>query len=406
MSPPMRTSKRKEASKLSSTNIQQCFNSSKKLKKSPALSTSSVKALPKTLLQLPLGVLERLQIFLDVSSLEKLGATCSYLHQLISGRNITTLDFPFSPTFVSELRRELVLEKKPLLRLRNVKYTEGVPKDGINDYIISSQMALLSLDSLRELYLLPNAAVNWAGQHSLVTSHVNFYDKMLRYIFDHGNLGLITRLDILVDQHCKIACCINELPSLLHLGLTIGNLKPISSTVFKDFLRRLEEVVKSCRAPSLSVSVLDESRKKTIKVFANRFVKKLSFRLPCNFNLHLAMPALEEVVLEHQEPTCTFFKSSSTDRNLHRPGLCGVSLASCFRNCPNIKTFSGVHIGHLSQDQTFSKWSNKMKKPFHSDYLARGGQLDLKTWSRARGGRWFRRQEALPACIGYERDDF
>ena len=126
MSPSLRTSKRKEAFKLSSTDIRQCFNSSKKLKKSPALSTSSYKALPKTLLELPLGVLERLQIFLDVSSLEKLGATCSFLHQLISGRNITTLDFPFSPTFVSELRRELVLEKKPLLRLRSVKETEGV----------------------------------------------------------------------------------------------------------------------------------------------------------------------------------------------------------------------------------------------------------------------------------------
>ena len=160
MSPINRTSRRKEASKLSSTNIHQCFNSTKKLKKSPTFSTNSNKALPKTLLQLPLGVLERLQIFLDVTSLEKLGATCSFLHQLISGRNITTLDFPFSPSFVSELRRELVLEKKPLLRLRNVKDTKGLPNVDINQYLISSQLALLSLDSLRELYFLPDAVVN------------------------------------------------------------------------------------------------------------------------------------------------------------------------------------------------------------------------------------------------------
>ena len=107
--------------------------------------------MPKTLLELPLSVLERLLIFLDVSSLEKLSTTCSFLHQLISGMNITTLDFPFSPTFVSELQRELVLEKKPILRLRNVKNSKGVPNDKINDYLISSQLALLSLDSLREL---------------------------------------------------------------------------------------------------------------------------------------------------------------------------------------------------------------------------------------------------------------
>ena len=75
-------------------------------------------------------------------------------------------------------------------------------------------------------------------------------------------------------------------------------------------------------------------------------------------------------------------------------------------NCPNIETFAGVTIGHISQDQTFSKWSNKVKKPFHCDYQARGGQQDLKTWCRARGGRWFCRQEVLPAKTGVDREDF
>lgn len=97
------------------------------------------------------------------------------------------------------------------------------------------------------------------------------------------------------------------------------------------------------------------------------------------------------MVVNHPDPSlCTFFCSSVTDRVLHRSGVCTVSLASCHKRCPNLLTFAGLYVGHISQDQTFTKWNNRLKKIFHEDYLASGGLKDLKAWSRkGRGGRWF-----------------
>ena len=69
------------------------------------------------LTSLPLAVLEHLLTFLPVTSLQLLASTCTFLHQLIHGRTITNLEFPFTPAFLQELTTALTIDKKPLLRL-------------------------------------------------------------------------------------------------------------------------------------------------------------------------------------------------------------------------------------------------------------------------------------------------
>merc|ERR1719431_1850398 len=54
---------------------------------------------------------------LPVTSLQLLASTCTFLHQLIHGRTITNLEFPFTPAFLQELTTALPIDKKPLLRL-------------------------------------------------------------------------------------------------------------------------------------------------------------------------------------------------------------------------------------------------------------------------------------------------
>ena len=188
-----------------------------------------------------------------------------------------------------------------------------------------------------------------------------------------------------------------------NLGLTVSHIGRLRSSRTCSWLER---GVAACRVPNLSITVLDQSLRKTqaIKVFNNCFVKRLTLRLPCNFNLHLVMTALQEVVLKHREPTCMYPRSALDDRVLHRSGLCGVSLASCFQNCPQLEVFAGVQIGSSGQDESFLKWSKRLKAPFHSDYLAKGGMLDLKAWSKVRGGRWFCRQQVLPEEAGHDSD--
>ena len=84
--------------------------SAKKCKK-----TQPSPALPKpapTLITLPDVVTEKLLMYFDVDTLERLSATCYYFDQLIAGRFLTSIDFPFHVDF------NAVFEKKPLLKMK------------------------------------------------------------------------------------------------------------------------------------------------------------------------------------------------------------------------------------------------------------------------------------------------
>jgi len=362
------------------------------------------------LLELPLAVLERLLLFLDVVALAKLAATCSFLQQLVAGRHIVVLDFPFNRAFVRELAAAATVEKKPVLRLQSLKDDEtAVPDDEevFVEYMVQSQLALLSLAKLREVQLVPPGldAITAATQ---VAGYVMFDRILLRCLATpcapRCALANLTRLDVLVDKSCHLEEYMVHLPSLLHLGLTVSNLKNISTHQYETFLCRLEATVQACRAPELAVTVLAETKRKVVKVFENRVVERLVVTAPCNFNLHLAMPRVVEVVVDRPEQgLCTYYKSPVQDRLLHRGGLCTVSFASVYQRCPNLRTFAGVDISSVSMEMTFTKWNNRVRKLFHDSYRRCGGEQELKPWARSRRGRWFARQEPLPAAIGHHR---
>ena len=183
------------------------------------------------LTELPLAVLERIVLFLDVSSLEKVGLTCTFLHQLISSNRITTIDFPFSVKFLKQLQAASTIERKPVLRLRSTKADEASVPDDTDmfvDYMVSSQLALLSLDQLRELVLVPDLPDEEAWRlHSSTAGFVELDHALLRGLAQRDCLRCVTRLDILVDRNCYIDEHMDRLPSLLYLGLTVTAIKAL-----------------------------------------------------------------------------------------------------------------------------------------------------------------------------------
>ena len=131
-----------------------------------------------SLLSLPFCAISRLLLYIDVESLEQLSSTCYYFDQLIQGRFLTSIDFPFSASFIEEISSGNCFDKKPLLKLRCKKTKEciNVSRDLDNfigstshyqliattfkstmiDYLVMSQMSLLSLHKLREVDLVPD----------------------------------------------------------------------------------------------------------------------------------------------------------------------------------------------------------------------------------------------------------
>ena len=204
----LRLSTRKRKPALSS-DLDDCFNGFRASSpKKPRIRRSFIK-LPslglvkvpsRNLLQLPLSVLEHLLLFLDVSNLELLSTTCSFFHQLISGLHITSLDFPFSTQFLTELSQSPNIEKKPLLSLRSTKTDDtNVPddEDVFVEYMVASQLALLSLAWLRELHLVPRnlEAADPATRptNTRINNFVEFDRIMLKQLAGLGGLANITR---------------------------------------------------------------------------------------------------------------------------------------------------------------------------------------------------------------------
>ena len=150
--------------------------------KKPRKSQVPLPKLPPTLLSLPYCAISRLLLHLDVDSLENLSATCYYFDQLIAGRFLPSIDFPFSVNVLKEVMNTNQIEKKPLLKLTCKKSRDEfkffqddddidirtfsfhklivtncglVP--GLTDYMVFSQMSFLSLHKLREVNLLPES---------------------------------------------------------------------------------------------------------------------------------------------------------------------------------------------------------------------------------------------------------
>ena len=108
------------------------------------------------------------------------------------------------------------------------------------------------------------------------------------------------------------------------------------------------------------------------------------------------MKSLKEVTLELPkggEMCCSYPRSRMDDRKIHRAGRCIVDIASVHGNCPNLVSFNGISIGHISQASEFGKWSSRVKAIFYKDYLKSGGKKEMKKWA---GTRWFKKKRVFP----------
>jgi len=354
-----------------------------------------------SLTTLPSVVIRELLMYLDVEALECLSNTCFYFDQLIAGKFLLSIDFPFHADMNAEMVCSNKLEKKPLLKMR-CKKTKG--DMNIEPISMHRQLSLLSLDKLRELDLVPEGITRREGG-----SRILEFETMLAYeVFDiqllilitrMGSLENVTRLDMLVDLKDNLVVFhhfLQKFPSLIELGLTIIERPGMSNDAYiYQYLRRFQEVVAACKAPVLKLTMVKETRRKMNKVLKNNFVQKLVVEGPCTTNLVLDMDNLKEVEVKLDEfppyNYCTYWRSKQEDRDQHRVGLCCVNIGKLFKTCPKLEKFMGIEVGSVNRE-TFGRWNSKIKKKFHQNYLEQGGTLEIKPWVKSR---WFSK---MPDC--------
>jgi len=394
--PRLRRSNRKRPTTTSSS------TPAKKVKKSRAAASSPV--VTPSLTTLPYLVTRKLLLYFDVNTLENLSKTCSYFDQFISGRFLTSLDFPLPLDFINEVATTSRLEKKPLLKIR-------CKKDGMlfklnsssSNYMFKSQLSLLSLDKVRELDFVP-AVVQLDGNaevQAMKTTTRFKYEKfdlrLLHHIKSMGSLEHVSRLDILFND-CwtqQWHRTLQMFPRLVELGITL--LKPTSTSnlyISATYLRLLQRVVAASRAPVLKLSVVKGFKQRGVKVLKSSIVEKLVVEGPCTLNLVPVMSKLKvvEVKLDPSPlDSCTYWKSKQDDRNLHRHGLCCVNFGTMFEKCPNLEEFMGLEVGSITKD-TFNKWNSAVKKKFYQNYLHLGGTMEFKVWTKTR---WFTKRKVV-----------
>merc|ERR1712240_592416 len=258
----------------------------------------------------------------------------------------------------------------------------------MTDYMVQSQLSLLSLENLREIDLVPDKIMDEGGirapSQRVMDSYSNFDSGLFRQISRFGSLSCVTRLDVLVDHNFYLEQFMSQFPSLIELGLFITTRSGLSKHVFfNEYIPRLESVVAASKAPVLRLTVVNETRRQAIKVLKNKYVEKLKE---------------VEVLLDSSHPNanCTYWKSKFDDRNMHRAGLCFLNIGTLYQNCPKVEKYMGVDVGSVSQDLLFNKWNSKIKKKFYQLYIDEGGDKEFKVWSKTR---WYSRRPATTRSV-------
>lgn len=190
--------------------------SSKKSRKttSAILSTNPVP----TLVTLPSLVIRKLLLYLDVDTLENLSLTCSFFDSLIAGQFLTSTNFPFCSEFTAELATNRLVEQKPLLKIKCKKsrdvfslfpsidefsrpmsihkmILDSFHNNHLSEYMVHSQLSLLSLEKLREVDLVPESVLEEGGTRVIaprvMDPYCNFDSRLLRQISRFVHLRLI-----------------------------------------------------------------------------------------------------------------------------------------------------------------------------------------------------------------------
>jgi len=352
--------------------------------------------------------------YLPVATLETLSTTCSTLNSLIKGNYITTLDFPFHTSFISELKSVGVLEKKPLLRLcckksrrpvcptamlthydddQNMHWFMMETTLQLSTYLTRSQMSLLSLSHLRELDLVPQSfrgAFNMGEMNEVEVNQYLLFDRMLLdELFAQGILKRLSRLGVLLDQNMYLQDYIESLPSLLQLQLYIMTRDNLKRPVISDYIYGLEQIVMRSRAKELKIVVIKETRRKLHKLLSSNVVERLHIAAPCTFGALLLMKNLKEVVYEPKQifgvAVCTHWLSRNGDRMIHRDGLCCIDFSPVMKWCPRLKKFGGIILDDLTEKKiNIDKWIIDQKKKFYRVYVKSGGDMSMTVWAKKR----------------------
>jgi len=372
----------------------------KKFKKLNCTSSQPSTVSVPTLTTLPYVVTRKLLLYFDVDTLENLSKTCSYFDQFISGRYLTSLDFPLPLNFITEVATSSRLEKKPILKIRCKKTDNMIFTPSSSEYMFHSQLSLLSLEKVREFDFVP-VILSLEGyrinqRYGASIKHEEFDLRLLRHVKSMGSLDHVTRLNIsFYDIWTTWRRSLQMFPSLVELGITIYEPYMWCEINYNIYFRRLKHLVAASKAPVLKLSVVKAkgSRRMRKKVLKNSFVEKLVVEGPCSMSLVPVMEKLKvvEVKLDSSPNSCTYWRSKLDDRNLHRDGLCCVNIGTMFDKCPNLEKFMGMDVGSISKN-TFNKWSLVLKKKFYEKYLYQGGTKELKAWARTR---WFSKKQVL-----------
>jgi len=362
----------------------------KKFKKSSSTSLSPSPVSVPTLTTLPYDVTRKLLKYFDVDTLEKLSKTCSYFDRFISGRFITSLDFPLPLNFLSEVATTSRLEKKPILKIRCKKTDKMLFTSISKDYMFHSQLSLLSLDKVREFDFVP--ACHRIGV-SMRNKQEGFDVRLLRHVKSMGSLDHVTRLNVLFNDSIWTQWhrSLRMFPRLIELGITISEDNMCMAYYNNQYLRRLKQLVAASKAPVLKLCGVKSSRRTWKKVLKNSFVEKLVVEGSCTMNVVPVMENLKvvEVKLDSSPNSCTYWRSKREDRVLHRDGLCCVNVGTMFDKCPNLVKFMGMEVGSITKT-TFNKWSLVLKRKFYEKYLYQGGAKEFKSWARTR---WFSKKQ-------------
>ena len=185
------------------------------------------------MMSLPYAVQLKLLSYLDVNSLESLAATSSQFDLLIHGRYLTSINIPFDESFLQEIAATDSIEKKPLLRLQCTKQ-RGERRDdsgedfmstfvesrhGVRQYILQSQMALLQLDKVREIDLVPREISPQHMKNHVMWDSFQAFDKIImRQMSRLDMLGNLSRLEIMiVDEDFSQTVLKEFMPKLKNL---------------------------------------------------------------------------------------------------------------------------------------------------------------------------------------------
>jgi len=384
------------------------------------------------LTSLPLAALEHLLLFLPVASLQLLGATCSFLHQLIHGRSITHLEFPFTPAFLQELAAAATIDKKPLLRLicceASLPGTRGLYSTwaGKMQRIAEIQLPLLDLSRLRELVLVPDLTVpTWHRPSSHVFQ--DMFTKVLTTLAGQDRLRNVTRLEgplasILTSIRFDLvprpgpgtreSRVLDMLAGLLRLHLVVRTKAELI------YLSERSLLMANIKPVTLAITVMPSVMitRKTVKEVASPWVEELAIHSPCLLQFRLRMAILRRVTISCPPgETCSLVAASDPQPALHRSGSCGVDVRSLWEGCPLVITFNDIPLevqgaaspwqrggfwwvtrNHLGR--SYKEWMVGTKRAFHRDYRAKGGELGLQAWAKTR---WSPRQVKLQAGLNY-----